>query len=64
MKINITKKEYRTLLEMIEIANWVLFAHKIEKDPETDKFRELEQKLLSYAKDMGAKHLVTLKWYS
>jgi len=59
MKINITKKEYRTLLEMIEIAHYVLFGHKTEEDPETNKFRELEQKFLSYAKDMGAKHLVT-----
>ena len=35
MKINITKKEYGTLLEMLEIASWVLFSHKIDEDPET-----------------------------
>jgi hypothetical protein len=58
MKINITKKEYRTLLEIVEIANWVLYAHKTEEEPETEKYRELEQKLLSYAKEMGLKHFV------
>ena len=41
MKINITKKEYRTLLEMVEIANWVLYAHKTEEEPEKKKSPQL-----------------------
>ncbi len=31
MKINITKKEYKTLLEMVEIALFVFFGTKLKK---------------------------------
>jgi len=33
MKINITKKEYRTFLEIFQIADWVLHSY------ETDEFQ-------------------------
>ncbi|MFQ5930304.1 MAG: hypothetical protein ACE5MK_11445 [Acidobacteriota bacterium] len=59
MKINITKKEYLTLLEILEIADWVLHAHHTEERSETRKYREIEQKILSYAKDMGFENLVS-----
>ncbi|MDA2937986.1 hypothetical protein MYX75_06965 [Acidobacteria bacterium AH-259-A15] len=59
MKINITKKEYLTLLEILEIADWVLHAHHTEERSETRKYREIEQKILSYAKDMGFEDLVS-----
>jgi hypothetical protein len=59
MKINFTKKEYETLVEMLEIANWI-----IDSDEETDKvedgsYEALSQKLLSYAKDFGFDEYVT-----
>jgi MFS transporter, OFA family, oxalate/formate antiporter len=53
MQVSITKKEYKTLLEILEIAGWVLSAHKTEKDPRTQKFRDLEQKFFALAADMG-----------
>ncbi len=58
MEINITKKEYETLLEMLEITDWILHAHKTDMPEETKPFRELEQKIFSLAKDFGYNHLV------
>jgi len=58
MKINITRKEYRALLDILSIADWVLNAHRVGDDPETEKYRKLEQKFYSYAKDMGFDNLV------
>ncbi len=58
MKINITKKEYLTFLEILEIADWVLHAHHAEERSETTKYKEFEQKVFSYAKDMGFDELV------
>jgi hypothetical protein len=58
MKIEISKKEYRTLLDVFHIADWVLHAYKAEEGPETEEFRLLEQKILSLAGDMGFGHLV------
>ncbi len=59
MKIDITKKEYLTLLEILEIVDWVLHAHHTEERSETRKYREIEQKIFSYAKDIGFENLVS-----
>ena len=58
MNIEISKKEYRTLLDVLHIADWVLHAYKTEEGPETEEFRVLEQKFLSLAEDMGFGHFV------
>ncbi len=58
MKINITKKDYRLLLDILSIATWVMNSHKIEPDPKSIPYEELEQKFLSYAKQFGYGHLV------
>ena len=58
MKINYTKKEYRLLLDMVEMAEWVLNAHKTNPSDEIKKFSEIYQKILSYAKDMGFENLI------
>ena len=58
MKINYTKKEYRLLLDMVEIAEWVLNAHKTASSDEIKKYSDLYQKILSYAKDMGYENLI------
>ncbi|GAB4276071.1 MAG: hypothetical protein Kow0065_23600 [Methylomicrobium sp.] len=58
MKINFTKQEYRSLLDLIHIADWVLHAHDIERRPDTQDYIQLMQKLLSYAKEMGYEELV------
>jgi hypothetical protein len=57
MKINITRTQYRTLLEILEIADWVLHAHVSER-AETKKHREFEQMVFSFAKDFGFEDLV------
>ena len=58
MKIEITKKEYRALLDVFHIADWVLHAYKTEEGPETEEYRDLEQKFLAMAKEMGFENLV------
>jgi len=57
MKINITKTQYKTLLEILEVADWVLHAHLSERS-ETKKYREFEQMVFSFAKDYGFENLV------
>jgi hypothetical protein len=58
MKIEFTKKEYECLLDVLYIADWVMNAHKVEDDPRTETYKKLEQKIFSYAKDMGFENLV------
>ncbi|ASQ44571.1 hypothetical protein [Legionella clemsonensis] len=53
MKINLTKKEYRALLDMLYLADWVLHAYTI-KENEQDEYEALKKKLLSYFKEMDA----------
>lgn len=58
MKINITKREYRLLLDILNIADWVLHAHHVQKPSETEGHRQLKQRFYSYAKEMGFKNLI------
>jgi len=58
MKIDITKKEYRALLDIFHIADWVLHSYKMEEGPETEEYRNLEQKFFSFAQEMGFANLV------
>ncbi|KTC86538.1 hypothetical protein [Legionella brunensis] len=53
MKINLTKKEYRALLDMLYIADWVLHSYTI-KEAEPDEYEVLKKNLLSYFKEMDA----------
>lgn len=52
MKINFTKQEYRLLVTMIEIADWVMTAHDTEERDETKSYRDIRKKILSYFKEM------------
>lgn len=59
MKINFTNKEYRLLLDMVEIAEWVLNSHRTDPSDDIKKYSEIYQKVLSYAKEMGFENLIT-----
>ena len=58
MKIHFTKKEYRLLLDMISIAEWVMNAYTTKDHPQSEPYEELEQKILSYAKEYGFENLI------
>jgi cell division protein FtsB len=58
MKINITKKEYQIVLEMLYLSDWVLHAHTEEKAVETKVYEEFEQKILSAANEFGMEDVV------
>ena len=57
MKINFTKREYRLLIDILEISEWVLNAHSNVEREDTKKYSELAQKIFSYAKEMGYEDL-------
>ena len=58
MKINFTKKEYRSLLDIIQIADWIINSHSIEQRKETEEYEEVFQKPLACAKEMGCEDLI------
>ena len=53
MKINFTKKEYRLLVTMMEISDWVMHAHHDVERKDTEEYRILRNKILSYVGEMG-----------
>ena len=59
MKINFTKNEYRLLLDMVEMAEWVLNSHRTDPSDEVKEYSEVYQKILSHAKEMGFENLIT-----
>jgi len=58
MNINLTKKEYRLLLDLVYIGDWVLHAHQEEESEDTEEYRMLSQKIYGFAKEMGFDSLV------
>lgn len=59
MKIHFTKKEYRSLLDLISIAEWVMNSHKMGDEPRSEPYEQIEQKILSFAKDFGFENLIS-----
>ncbi|MGF1545893.1 MAG: hypothetical protein ACFCUG_01035 [Thiotrichales bacterium] len=58
MKISLTSQEYRLLLDLLFMSDWVMHAHDVEDGPETAPHRMLAQKLYSYAVEAGCANLV------
>jgi hypothetical protein len=58
MKINFTKKEYRLLLDIVYLGQWMMEAHQVGEPDEDDGYEMLVQKIYSFAKDMGCEDLV------
>ncbi|HZJ83531.1 MAG TPA: hypothetical protein VFD57_06955 [Clostridia bacterium] len=61
MKIDITKDEYKCLLDILYISDWVMNAFSVEERDDTRVYRDLEQKLLSLADGFGLGDLVDLE---
>lgn len=58
MKVNLTRKEYRDLLDVLYIAHWILSAHKVQKDDRIERYDQLEQKFFALSKKMKFENLV------
>lgn len=58
MKLDLDRRDYRALLTVLEIADWVLHAYRTEDPPETARVRALEQKVLALAEGFGCGELV------
>ena len=58
MEIDLTRKEYRDLLDMLYIAEWVLNANRDEDDPRTKRYSKVEQKFFAMAKAMKYENLI------
>ncbi len=58
MQINFTKEEYRSLLDMLHIADWVIHAHNKELESKDSVHQAVHMKLLSYYKEMESSDIV------
>lgn len=58
MKIDLTRKKYRDLVDMLAIANWVPNPYKVDREPRIERNEKPEQKLLPLAKEIDYESLV------
>ena len=58
MQIDFSKEEYSTFLEILEIATWVLLAHRANEPENRKKYQDFEQKIFSYAETLGFGDLI------
>lgn len=58
MDIHFSSREYRLLIDLLEISDWVLNSHRVDVAEEAEPYRALTQKLYSYAREMGFENLM------
>ena len=58
MQIELSKAQYHTLLGVLEIADWVLFAHCSGEPSDRKEYRDFEQKIFGYAEAFGFGNLI------
>lgn len=58
MKIELTENEYRLLLDLVYMANWVIHSHHAGERSDVADYDMLAQKLYSFAADAGCGELV------
>ncbi|MBX3014156.1 MAG: hypothetical protein KF832_21725 [Caldilineaceae bacterium] len=58
MQIELTSDEYRRLIDILYLADWLLTAHKVGDDPRVAAYQQLVQKLYAYSQEMGLSHLI------
>jgi hypothetical protein len=58
MNIELSKKEFRRLLDLVYIGNWVL--NSIREDDRFEDYDELEEKIFSLCRDKAWNRLYTL----
>ena len=58
MKIEISKGEYKILLHVLEMADWILTSHKSKDEERHKPYRKFEQKIFSLADVMGYGSLI------
>jgi len=56
--IQFSRTEYRALVEMIQIADWVISSHETEPLAATQVFRDVRAKVLGDVEKMGMGHLI------
>lgn len=53
MNVSLTQREYRLLLDLLLVSDWVIHGHRREEPAEAEPYRMVIQKFLSLAKDFG-----------
>lgn len=60
MNVSMTKQEYRLLLDLLLVADWVIHGNRADDAPEAEPYRMLTQKFLSLAPQFGLQDLVEI----
>lgn len=58
MKIHFTKKEYRLLVDMLHIADWVMHSHQLIDERGHKDHEDLYNKIKSYYREMEAEDII------
>lgn len=60
MNVSLTQREYRLLLDLLLVSDWVIHGHRREEPAEAEPYRMVIQKFLSLAKDFGMEDCVEI----
>jgi len=60
MNVSLTQREYRLLLDLLLVSDWVMHGHRREEPAEAEPYRMVIQKFLSLAQEFGLDDLVEI----
>ncbi|MDI9569118.1 MAG: hypothetical protein QM278_00060 [Pseudomonadota bacterium] len=58
MKIELTKEEYRDLIDMLYIADWIIYSHRSVDIQELLRYQQLRYKIYAFAEKAGLGNLI------
>ena len=60
VQLDLTPAEYRALIEMLYISDWIMHAHETnsERDPKKKSYDDLQQRILALAEQAGCDDLI------
>lgn len=58
MQIELSADEYRQLVDVLYLADWLLTARKVGDDPRVEAYHRLVQKLYARSQEMGLSELI------
>ena len=60
MNVSLTQREYRLLIDLLLVADWVIHGHRREEHAEAEPYRMVIQKFLSLAENFDLGDLVEI----
>jgi hypothetical protein len=58
VKLHLTKKEYRALVDLLQVADWILHSHSVKPEEFSSAHEAVMKKILSFSEEMQCEDII------